>query len=99
MDILTRNPQQIVKIQGPRHERFVDQSEASTTKGSDEGSYHRDPVTHWYIFEISLWVSLTSASMVTTSGVVPRIFFNRSFLFNLTYLANAYTLINNIMCK
>ena len=30
-DILTRNPQQIVNIQGPQHLRFVDQSESSTS--------------------------------------------------------------------
>ena len=34
IDILTHNPQQIVKIQGPCH--FVNQSESSIAKGSDE---------------------------------------------------------------
>ena len=34
IDILTHNPQQIVKIQGPCH--FVNQSESSIAKGSDD---------------------------------------------------------------
>ena len=42
------NPYRIEsKIQRPRHSLIVDQSEPSTSKGSDEGRRHRDPVTHW----------------------------------------------------
>ena len=36
IDILTHNPQQIVKIQGPHHKRLVDQSETIISKESDE---------------------------------------------------------------
>ena len=46
IDILTHNPQQMVKIQVPRHSCFVDQSESIISKGSDEGSCQRGPVTH-----------------------------------------------------
>ena len=43
---LTRNSYPIVHIQRPRYLVFVDQSESSTSKGSDEGRRQWDPVTH-----------------------------------------------------